>query len=57
MHVHVVGVDGEAKFWMEPDIELAKNYGLSEQTVRVALRLIMEHANEIRAAWSAHFES
>ncbi len=57
MHVHVVGEDGEAKFWMEPDIELAKNYGLSEHTIRVALRLIMEHDNEIRAAWSAHFES
>jgi Domain of unknown function (DUF4160) len=57
MHVHVVGEDGEAKFWIEPDIELAKNYGLGEHTVRVALRLIMEHEHEIRTAWSAHFKS
>ena len=27
MHVHVVSGDGEAKFWLEPDLELAKNYG------------------------------
>ena len=34
MHVHVVCVDGEAKFWIEPDIELAQNYGLSDRDVR-----------------------
>lgn len=27
MHVHVVSGDGEAKFWLEPELELAKNYG------------------------------
>jgi len=27
MHVHVVSGDGEAKFWLEPDLELAKNHG------------------------------
>ena len=25
-HIHVISSDGEAKFWLEPDIELAKNY-------------------------------
>jgi len=25
MHVHVHCPDGEAKFWLEPEIELAKN--------------------------------
>ena len=29
MHVHVHSPQGEAKFWMEPEIELAKSYGLS----------------------------
>jgi hypothetical protein len=57
MHVHALGEDGEAKFWMEPSIELAKNYGLSEHTVREALQIVMEHENEIRAAWNAHFKS
>jgi len=27
MHVHVVSADGEAKFWIEPVIEVAQNYG------------------------------
>ncbi|MCY4362090.1 MAG: DUF4160 domain-containing protein [Gammaproteobacteria bacterium] len=24
-HVHVLSAEGEAKFWLEPEIELAKN--------------------------------
>jgi hypothetical protein len=28
-HVHVYHSNGEAKFWLEPTIELAQNYGLS----------------------------
>ncbi|MGH7205903.1 MAG: DUF4160 domain-containing protein [Nitrospiraceae bacterium] len=55
MHVHVHGTDGEAKFWLEPSIELAQNYGLSDRQVASALRLIREHEDEIRQAWQAHF--
>ncbi|MES9901664.1 MAG: DUF4160 domain-containing protein [Sedimenticola sp.] len=29
MHVHVLSGDGEAKLWLEPEIELAKNYHYS----------------------------
>ena len=31
MHVHIVGPDGEAKFWIEPIVELAVNKGLSQK--------------------------
>jgi Domain of unknown function (DUF4160) len=55
MHVHVYSGDGEAKFWMEPQIELAQNYGLSKKDLRTARGLIEEHADEIRAAWQTHF--
>ena len=30
MHVHIHCGDGEAKFWLEPQIELARNYRLSD---------------------------
>jgi hypothetical protein len=55
MHIHVKGPDGEAKFWLEPNIELAQNYGLTARQVNSALRAIREHENEIREAWAAHF--
>lgn len=28
-HVHVYHASGEAKFWLEPTVELAANYGLN----------------------------
>ena len=55
IHIHVQHATGEAKFWIEPEIELAHNYGLSARGVATALRLIREHEDEIRAAWEAHF--
>ncbi len=57
MHVHVHGQDGEAKFCIEPRIELAQTFGLNERQVRVALALIEAHADEIRRAWQQHFGS
>jgi hypothetical protein len=55
MHVHVQRANGEAKFWLEPQIELAQHYGLSQRQLNTARRLIGEHEDEIRAAWQAHF--
>ncbi len=55
MHVHVHCAEGEAKFWMEPTIELAQNYGLSGGDLRVVQRLIEEHEDEITDAWKEHF--
>ena len=55
MHVHVQHEKGEAKVWLEPRIELAENYGLSQRGVAAALRLIEEYEDEIRTAWKKHF--
>ena len=57
MHVHVNAASGEAKFWLEPRIELARNYGLSIRQVNAALQSIREHEDEIRKAWKTHFSS
>jgi hypothetical protein len=54
-HVHVQHADGEAKFWLEPRVELAGDYGLGARRVRTALKIIQEHQRGIRAAWDRHF--
>ena len=56
MHVHVSCADGEAKFWLEPQIELARNYRLSRSQIRDAEDIIEERQDEFRAAWHRHFE-
>ena len=55
MHVHVQGQNGEAKFWLEPTIELAQHVGFFRREVNEALRLLQEHKDEIRDAWLKHF--
>jgi hypothetical protein len=57
MHVHVHHVDGEAKFWVEPRIELAVNHGLDRRRLTRIEQLIRDHEHEIRTAWKAHFEA
>jgi hypothetical protein len=39
IHVHVYCSQGEAKFWIEPVIELADNYGLRGPDLQTARRL------------------
>ena len=43
LHIHVQSPDGEAKFWIEPQIELARNYELSDQDLSRALQLVVDH--------------
>ena len=57
MHVHVVSGDGEAKFWLAPEIELAKNFHFSRMQLKVIESLIEVHQNELVSAWQKHFGS
>ena len=57
MHVHVYCGHGQAKFWLEPDIELAENQGLRSGEIGTAQKLIEEHSDEIRSRWQDHFRS
>ena len=55
-HVHVQGPRGEAKFWIDPEVELAHNWDLDRRSLGKARRVIREHKDEIRAAWKKHFK-
>jgi len=55
MHVHVQSATGEAKVWMEPEVELDQSHGLGTRELRDAMRIVEERADEIRSAWRRHF--
>jgi len=55
MHVHVLSGNGEAKFWLEPEIELAKNCRLSRKQLKQVESLIEVRYNELTSAWRQHF--
>ena len=50
-HVHVVCADGEAKYWLSPEIELAKNLGLSRYRLKEIEEIIEVHYEEFTGAW------
>lgn len=57
MHVHVMSNKGEAKFWLEPELELAMNYGFSRKEIKEVEVLIEERYNEFVNEWHRHFNS
>ena len=57
MHIHVAHADGEAKFWLTPQVALAGHTGLSGKQLREAQVIVEKHIEEIRNAWNRHFGS
>ena len=55
IHVHVHCADGEAKFWLEPRVELATSFGLSPVQLTRIRRIIEAHETELRDAWRTFF--
>ena len=56
-HIHVMHAGREAKFWLEPAIEIADNHGLGPRHLAQARQLIGKHLDEIRRAWQEQFGS
>lgn len=56
MHVHVHAAEGEAKFWLDPEIELAKNHKFSRKHLREIEKIIEDHYEEFKKAWEIHFK-
>jgi hypothetical protein len=52
MHVHVICPAGEAKFWIEPEIELARNHNLTRLHLKDIEAIIEEHCDEFKNAWN-----
>lgn len=55
MHIHVKSPDGEAKIWIEPEIELERAVGYNEPQVNEILEQVEKHRNEIEDHWRKHF--
>jgi len=55
MHIHVYSSDGEAKFWLEPEVTLEKSYRFTEKEIKILQKIIEERLDEIKKAWKKHF--
>lgn len=57
MHVPIYCSDGEAKIWLEPEIEPAHTFGISKSQLNEIVKIVRNHQNEIKDAWEKHFSS
>ena len=55
IHVHVAHPDGEAKFWLTPNVSVATSTGLAQRQLCEAQLVVEAHIEEIRNAWNRHF--
>jgi len=55
-HIHVISGDGECKFWLEPEITLARNYRLSTKQLKAVTLIIEVHEDEFIKAWKKYFD-
>ena len=53
-HVHGVGPEGDAKFWLFPDISVAYDRGFSARTQSELIKIIEARRDEIERAWNDH---
>jgi Domain of unknown function (DUF4160) len=55
VHIHVERDANEAKFWMNPVIQVAYNDGHNARVLRELLGIIEAHRGEIERAWDEFF--
>jgi hypothetical protein len=55
-HVHVVSASGEAKYWLIPEIELARNQNLNSAQLKEIENIIEDHYDEFKNAWEKYFK-
>lgn len=54
MHIHVVNAEKTAKFWLEPEIGLAKNNGFSSKELSTIQKIIVSNADDFKSRYKAH---
>ena len=57
VHIHVDRGDARSKFWLRPEVRLARSTGYSARELRKIELLVTEHARQIEEAWHAYFGS
>lgn len=53
--IHVRDANGQAQFWIEPDVVLENNYGIEETALAEIQSIIKQRKQEIVDAWYEHF--
>tara|TARA_B100001989_G_C24482675_1_gene435306 strand:+ start:561 stop:806 length:246 start_codon:yes stop_codon:yes gene_type:complete len=55
IHVHIRRDNSLAKFWLEPKIIIAENYGFNSKELKIIERIIKSNEQKIRSKWHQYF--
>jgi hypothetical protein len=55
VHIHVDKDDREAKFWLQPRVQLAYNDGYDARTLAWLLWIVTANRDRIERAWNEFF--
>lgn len=55
VHVHVRGSGGEAKFWLQPLVQLDNSNGFDARTLRELAETVEQNAAVIERTWNEYF--
>ena len=47
--------DSVAKFWLEPDVSVARSYGMKSPELSMLSKVVKERSDLIRKAWNEYF--
>ena len=56
-HIHISSANGEAKFWLEPKVELSRSYRYSPKELNVIQSIVEDNRDELVSAWRQYFFS
>ena len=54
MHIHVLCGGKEAKYWLEPQVELAKNTGIPEHKLSEIKKIVEKYADNFKEQFRQH---
>ncbi|MFC2552771.1 DUF4160 domain-containing protein [Aggregatibacter sp. HMT-949] len=54
-HIHIRNAESEAKFWLEPEIFLARNDGFNSKELREIFSIIESNQPQFKEAWYDYF--
>lgn len=53
-HIHVIKAENEAKFWLEPVIELVENYGFNNKEIKNITQIVEQYGDEFKCKFTEH---
>jgi len=54
-HIHVRLAGKEVKFWLSPEVSVARNNGFDARTMRVLLELVEQKQGMFKEQWHEYF--